>query len=347
MPRTQLRDDVKALKHAIAGSERIVDLTLDDNVVSFSISTAPLSISAEKWVKFEIFYQDADTYPAGGGILTVEESDGFEGVIEEANLLMESDSQLSSLIRLLCEHLKISLPGFDHSPVPKRGDSDNITPMSRNISQSSVGSCYSEPDTWGMPPCGFATVGVTGLNDARLRVRADLDEVHRHGYGGGLLDSAFFLPVWLSIDVARLHLHPETAAAWRLDPAATILVSTRFTTTYPSAASADDLDAAAAGGGGRFHARAVWPDARGRWWETHGAGPDADSGGGGGEGDGGGDGGGGFGLQWTLNDRLKGFLRILAVQASPHPPNPHRPLIPLHLCPAYPALPPTSPHPGS
>jgi hypothetical protein len=106
--------------------------------------------------------------------------------------------------------------------------------------------------------------------------------------------------------VAQLRLHPETASAWRLDPRVTILITGQFGAIYPSPTAADALEAANIE---PFRVRAVRPDDRGRWWEA-----DWRAAGGGGDMPGGGSDD-GFGLQWTLNDRLKGFFRILAAQA--------------------------------
>ena len=301
MLRQKLKDDFKEVKAFIGSSDRFSDIFLDDNVVSFCVSVPGESVIEGRLLKFEIFYQDADTYPKGGAILTLEESDGFEDIVQGANALMQKNSQLLPLFRMICENLKVLEDRFDFGrEISQRSDaSDEFCPFSRNLSQVSNEGDSCDADI--TPSVGLDTIV------AHRRSEQDLEEVRRHGYGGGFYHSVHFLPIWLSIDVARLRLHPETAAAWRLDPAATLLISGRFLSTYPVAKSAEDLEAAVID---PFRVRAVRPDDHGRWWE---AGPvgsslDAAAAAAAAAAE-------GFGLQWTLNDRLKGFFRILAAQA--------------------------------
>jgi hypothetical protein len=261
-------------------------------------------------LKFEIFYNDAEQYPRSSGIVTLDDCDGFEGIADEATAIMNSNSHLPSLLRWLCDRLKIPLVIETTDSISQTwqpSDEAGPSPFTRHNSNEST---YSA-DSWSSDQytVGTYTVGIADYATASRRATADLEDVRRHGYGGGILPGSYYLPVWLSLDLSQLRLHPETAAAWRADPAATLLITGRFHATYPSPASPDELDLAAAAE--PFRVRIVRPDPSGRrWWE---AGAEGGKGDGGDGGDGGGDGG-GFGLQWTLNDRLKSFFRILAAQ---------------------------------
>jgi hypothetical protein len=198
-------------------------LTRDDNIVSFFARAGGIS---KKLLKFGIFYNDTDQYPHSSGIVTLEDCNGFKGVADEATVCMNSNADIPSLFRWLCGRLKIPLviePNDSISKARKHSASDESEPalMTRNNSMESAFSADSWISEHEMP--GSFSVGMPDHASASHRAALDLEEVRRHGYGGGILPNPHFLPhflPWLSLDIALLRLHPETAAAWRIDPAA-------------------------------------------------------------------------------------------------------------------------------